>query len=84
MANKDAIIESLPRENESLRQENRQFSEIVDILNRKIETLEEKIAGLKRKTRNSSRPPSSDIVFGECISRDFLRRVLKKGNDLIR
>jgi len=48
MAEKDAVVESLLRENERLRQENRQLREIVDILNRKIETLEEEIAGLKK------------------------------------
>jgi len=47
-------------------------------LNRKIETLEEEIAGLKKNSRNSSKPPSSDIVLGECISRDSLWKVLKK------
>ena len=78
MANKDAIIESLPKENERLRQENRQLQEIVDILNRKIETLEEEIARLKKRSRNSSKPPSSDIVLGECVSRGFLRKALKR------
>jgi transposase len=62
MANKNAIIAQLLKENESLRQENRQFREIVDNLNRKNKTLEEKLAALKKNSRNSSKPPSSDIV----------------------
>ena len=74
----DQLLKHALRENERLRQENRQLRGIVDILNRKIETLEEEIAGLKKKSRNSSKPPSSDIVPGECISRGFLRKVLKR------
>lgn len=62
MSNANGIIESLIKENESLRQENRQLREIVETLNRKINTLEEKLAASKKNSRNSSKPPSSDIV----------------------
>ena len=62
MANKSSILESLLKENARLRQENQQFREIVEILNRRINILEEKLATSKKNSRNSSKPPSSDIV----------------------
>ena len=62
MSNANGIIESLIKENEGLRQENRQLREIVETLNRKLITLEEKLAASKKNSRNSSKPPSSDIV----------------------
>ena len=62
MANRNSIIEPLVKEIESLRQENRQLREIVETLNRKINALEEKLASSKKNSRNSSKPPSSDIV----------------------
>ena len=62
MANKESILEPLIRENERLRQENRQLRDIVETLNSRINTLEEKLAGSKKNSRNSSKPPSSDIV----------------------
>jgi len=62
MTNKNSIIETLLKENERLRQENRQLRDIVETLNRRIDTLEEKLAASKKNSRNSSKPPSSDIV----------------------
>lgn len=55
MANKDVIIERLMQENQQLRQ-------IVKSLNSQIDALREEIARLKKNSRNSSKPPSSDIV----------------------
>ncbi len=43
-------------------EENRQLQETVMFLNSKIDTLHEEIARLKKNSRNSSKPPSSDIV----------------------
>ena len=43
-------------------EENRQLRETVQQLNSKIETLQKDIAKLKKHSRNSSKPPSSDIV----------------------
>ncbi len=62
MANENAIIEPLIKEIESLRQENRQLREVVDNLNKRIVALEDKLAVSKKTSRNSSKPPSSDIV----------------------
>ena len=62
MANKNSILEPLLKENERLRQENRQLREIVENLNRRITALEEKLASSRKNSRNSSKPPSSDIV----------------------
>ena len=45
-----------------LMEENRQLRETVMFLNTKIDTLQEEIARLKKNSRNSSKPPSSDIV----------------------
>ena len=45
-----------------LMEENRQLQETVMFLNSKIDTLHEEIARLKKNSRNSSKPPSSDIV----------------------
>jgi hypothetical protein len=45
-----------------LMEENRQLRETVMFLNSKIETLQNEIAKLKKNSRNSSKPPSSDIV----------------------
>jgi transposase len=45
-----------------LMEENRQLRETVMFLNSKIETMEAEIAKLKKNSRNSSKPPSSDIV----------------------
>jgi len=45
-----------------LMQENRQLRETVVFLNNQIDTLREEIARLKKNSRNSSKPPSSDIV----------------------
>lgn len=47
---------------ERLIEENRQFRETVSFLNSQIEELKEQIAKLKKTSRNSSKPPSSDIV----------------------
>jgi len=62
MANKDSILEPLIKENGRLRQENKQLTDIVETLNQRINTLEEKLATSKKNSRNSSKPPSSDIV----------------------
>ena len=62
MANKNSILEPLIKENERLRQENKQLQDSVETLNKRINTLEEKLAALKKNSRNSSKPPSSDIV----------------------
>ena len=62
MANENAIIEPLIKEIESLRQENRQLREVVDNLNKKMVALEDKLAVSNKNSRNSSKPPSSDIV----------------------
>lgn len=62
MANKDSIIESLVKEIASLRLENRQLRDVVDNMNRELNTLKEKLAASKKTSRNSSKPPSSDIV----------------------
>jgi len=51
---KDVIIAQLI-------EENRQFRETVQQLNSKIETLQEDVAKLKKNSRNSSKPASSDI-----------------------
>jgi transposase len=45
-----------------LMEENRQLRETVMFLNSRIDTLQEEIARLKKNSRNSSKPPSSDIV----------------------
>ncbi len=55
MLDKDVIIERLM-------EENRQLRETVAFLNSQIEELKEQIAKLKKNSRNSSKPPSSDIV----------------------
>lgn len=47
---------------ERLIEENRQLRETVSFLNSQIEELKEQIAKLKKTSRNSSKPPSSDIV----------------------
>jgi transposase len=62
MSKTNAIIESLTKENARLRQENKQLREIVETLNRRIDNLEEKLVASKKTSRNSSKPPSSDIV----------------------
>lgn len=62
MANINAIIEPLLKEVESIRQENRQLRELVEILNKDIYTLKDKLAAAKKTSQNSSKPPSSDIV----------------------
>lgn len=69
MAPNDAIFEPLLKEIEHLRQEiqhfkqeNQQLRELVDTLNTKNRTLEEELATAKKNSRNSSKPPSSDIV----------------------
>lgn len=43
-------------------EENRQLRETVLFLNSKIDALQQEIARLKKNSRNSSKPPSSDIV----------------------
>jgi transposase len=43
-------------------EENRQLRETVLFLNNKVEALQQEIARLKKNSRNSSKPPSSDIV----------------------
>jgi len=55
MIDKDAIIERLT-------QENRQLRATVALLNSQVEEIREQIAKLKKNSRNSSKPPSSDIV----------------------
>ena len=55
MKSKDDIIAQLI-------EENRQLRETVQLLNGKIEKLQEEIAKLKKNSRNSSKPPSSDLV----------------------
>jgi transposase len=55
MESKDVIVARLM-------EENRQLRETVMFLNSQIETLKEEIARLKKNSRNSSKPPSSDIV----------------------
>jgi transposase len=45
-----------------LMEENRQLRETVMFLNSQIESLRDEIARLKKNSRNSSKPPSSDIV----------------------
>jgi len=55
MVSNDAILARLM-------EENRQLRETVMFLNTKIDTLQEEIARLKKNSRNSSKPPSSDIV----------------------
>jgi transposase len=62
MANNDSIIEPLLKEIETLRQENRQLREVVENMNSEIHTLKEKLAASRKNSRNSSKPPSSDIV----------------------
>ncbi len=47
---------------ERLLEENRQLRETIVSLNCRIDTLQAEIAGLKKNSRNSSKPPSSDIV----------------------
>ena len=55
MLDKDVVIEQLVEENRKLRG-------TVAFLNSQIEELKEQIAKLKKNSRNSSKPPSSDIV----------------------
>ena len=62
MSNKDSIIEPLRNEMESLREEIRQLRELVDQLRSENKRLKEKLAASKKNSRNSSKPPSSDIV----------------------
>jgi hypothetical protein len=62
MANKDSIIEPLIKEIDSLRYEIQQLRELVDNLNTQNKRLKEKLAASKKNSRNSSKPPSSDIV----------------------
>ena len=62
MTSKDARIEQVEQENRKLRIENRQLHETLTFLNSQIEELQEQIAKLKKNSRNSSKPPSSDIV----------------------
>jgi transposase len=45
-----------------LMEENRQLRETVLFLNSKIDALQEEIARLRKDSRNSSKPPSSDMV----------------------
>ncbi len=72
MANNDSIIEPLLKEIETLRQENRQLREIVENMNTEIHTLKEKLAASRKNSRNSSKPPSSDIVKPKGPSRNNL------------
>jgi hypothetical protein len=62
MVNKHSIIEPWLKEIDSLRQEIQQLRQIVDNLNAQNKRLKEKLAASKKNSRNSSKPPSSDIV----------------------
>lgn len=62
MSNQGSIIELLRKEIESLRQENRQFREVIDQLKSENKHLKEKLAASNKNSRNSSKPPSSDIT----------------------
>jgi transposase len=62
MTNNNSILEPLIKEIESLRQENQQLREVVDNMNRELNTLKDELAAAKKNSRNSSKPPSSDIV----------------------
>jgi len=62
MSSKGSIIEPLRKEIDSLREEIRQLRELVDQLKSENKRLKEKLAASKKNSRNSSKPPSSDIV----------------------
>jgi transposase len=55
MIDKDTIVEQLL-------QENRQLRATLALLNSQVEELRKQIATLQKNSRNSSKPPSSDIV----------------------
>jgi regulator of replication initiation timing len=61
MSQKDSIIEPIRKEIDSLREEIRQLRELVDPLKSENKRLKEKLAASKKNSRNSSKPPSSDI-----------------------
>jgi transposase len=62
MSNQGSIIEPLRKEIDSLREEIRQLRGLVDTLTSEKKRLKEKLAASKKNSRNSSKPPSSDIV----------------------
>jgi predicted RNase H-like nuclease (RuvC/YqgF family) len=59
---KDVIIEKQAAEIKALKETKQTLKEINQTLKETIARRHEEIAGLKKDSRNSSKPPSSDIV----------------------